>query len=69
MSEENIQENLNDVENLEKTASGHNYSLKNGNDAGVLYKRIIRSLKNYSKGEIFTTEDIRNLVRNEYDTL
>ena len=38
MSEENVQENLNDVENLEKTTSGHNYSLKNENDAYGTYR-------------------------------
>jgi hypothetical protein len=70
MSEENeAQENLNDVENLEKTTSGHDYQYKTSNDASKLYKNIIRSLKGYSKGEIFTTEDIRNLIRNEYETL
>ena len=71
MSEETntTQENLNDVENLEKTTSGLDYTYKTSNDAGRLYKNIIRSLKGYSKGEIFTTEDIRNLIRNEYETL
>ena len=71
MSEENneVQENLNDVNNLEKTTSGHNYTYKTSNDAGRLYKNIIKSLANYSKGELFTTEDIRNLIRNEYETL
>lgn len=70
MSEENeIQENLNDVENLEKTTSGLEYRYKTSNDAGRLYKNIIKSLANYSKGELFTTEDIRNLIRNEYETL
>ena len=70
MSKENeIQENLNDVENLEKTTSGLDYSYSASNDASKLYKNIIRSLKGYSKGEIFTTEDIRNLIRNEYETL
>ena len=70
MSEENEeQENLNDVENLEKTTSGLDYSYSASNDASKLYKNLIKSLKSYSKGEIFTTEDIRNLVRNEYETL
>ena len=70
MSEENeAQENLNDVENLEKTTSGLDYTYKTSNDAGRLYKNIIKSLANYSKGELFTTEDIRNLIRNEYETL
>jgi hypothetical protein len=71
MSEENneVQQNLNDVENLEKTTSGLDYRYKTSNDAGRLYKNIIKSLANYSKGELFTTEDIRNLIRNEYETL
>ena len=71
MSEESnaTQENLNDVENLEKTTSGLDYRYKSSNDAGRLYKNIIKSLANYSKGELFTTEDIRNLIRNEYETL
>jgi len=71
MSEETntTQENLNDVENLEKTTSGLDYRYKTSNDAGRLYKNIIKSLANYSKGELFTTEDIRNLIRNEYETL
>tara|TARA_R100000664_G_scaffold34163_1_gene54537 strand:- start:7009 stop:7224 length:216 start_codon:yes stop_codon:yes gene_type:complete len=71
MSEETntTQENLNDVENLEKTTSGLDYTYKTSNDAGRLYKNIIKSLANYSKGELFTTEDIRNLIRNEYETL
>ena len=71
MSEESnaTQENLNDVENLEKTTSGLDYRYKTSNDAGRLYKNIIKSLANYSKGELFTTEDIRNLIRNEYETL
>ena len=71
MSEESnaTQENLNDVENLEKTTSGLDYTYKTSNDAGRLYKNIIKSLANYSKGELFTTEDIRNLIRNEYETL
>ena len=69
MSEENeIQENLNDVENLEKTTSGLDYTYSASNDASKLYKNIIKSLANYSKGELFTTEDIRNLIRNEYET-
>lgn len=66
---EEEQEILNDVENLERTASGSDYSYSVSNDAGKLYKNIIKSLSNYSKGELFTTEDIRNLVRNEYETL
>ena len=70
MSKENeAQQNLNDVENLEKTTSGHDYTYKTSNDAGKLYKNIIKSLANYSKGELFTTEDIRNMIRNEYETL
>ena len=70
MSKENeAQQNLNDVENLEKTTSGHDYTYKTSNDAGKLYKNIIKSLANYSKGELFTTEDIRNIIRNEYETL
>ena len=70
MSKNNeTQENLNDVENLEKTTSGHDYTYKTSNDAGRLYKNIIKSLANYSKGELFTTEDIRNMIRNEYETL
>tara|TARA_Y100000401_G_C8290341_1_gene208326 strand:+ start:571 stop:783 length:213 start_codon:yes stop_codon:yes gene_type:complete len=70
MSKNNeTQENLNDVENLEKTTSGHDYTYKTSNDAGKLYKNIIKSLANYSKGELFTTEDIRNMIRNEYETL
>ena len=71
MSEESnaTQENLNDVENLEKTTSGLDYRYKTSNDAGRLYKNIIKSLANFSKGELFTTEDIRNLIRNEYETL
>ena len=70
MSEENeIQENLNDVENLEKTTSGLEYRYKTSNDAGRLYKNLIKSLSNYSKGELFTTEDIRDMIRNEYEVL
>ena len=69
MAQNDTQENLNDVENLEKTTSGHDYTYKTSNDAGKLYKNIIKSLANYSKGELFTTEDIRNLIRNEYETL
>ena len=40
MSEENneVQQNLNDVENLEKTTSGLDYRYKTSNDAGRLYK-------------------------------
>ena len=69
MAQNDTQENLNDVENLEKTTSGLDYRYKTSNDAGRLYKNIIKSLANYSKGELFTTEDIRNLIRNEYETL
>lgn len=69
MAQNDTQENLNDVENLEKTTSGLDYTYKTSNDAGRLYKNIIKSLANYSKGELFTTEDIRNLIRNEYETL
>ena len=69
MAQNDTQENLNDVENLEKTTSGLEYRYKTSNDAGRLYKNIIKSLANYSKGELFTTEDIRNLIRNEYETL
>ena len=69
MVQNDTQENLNDVENLEKTTSGLDYTYKTSNDAGRLYKNIIKSLANYSKGELFTTEDIRNLIRNEYETL
>ena len=60
---------LNDVENLEKTTSGLDYRYTSVDNAGKLYKNIIKSLSNYSKGELFTTEDIRNLIRNEYETL
>ena len=69
MAQNDTQENLNDVENLEKTTSGLDYRYKTSNDAGRLYKNIIKSLANFSKGELFTTEDIRNLIRNEYETL
>ena len=68
---DSVQEDLNDVNNLERMTSTApvetHYSTSN--DAGKLYKNIIKSLANYSKGELFTTEDIRNLIRNEYETL
>ena len=71
MSEENneVTENLNDVENLEKTTSGLDYTYSASNDASKLYKNIIRSLKGYSKGEILLKDDVINLVRHEYETL
>jgi hypothetical protein len=69
MSTENTQENLNDVKNLEKTTSGLDYKYKSTNDAGTLYKKIIKSLNSYSKGEILLKDDIISLVRNEYETL
>jgi hypothetical protein len=62
-------ETLNDVSNLESTTSGLDYKYKTSNDAGRLYKNIIKSLSNYSKGELFTTEDIRDMIRNEYEVL
>lgn len=65
----NANPDLNDVENLEKTTSGIDYRYTSIDNAGKLYKNIIKSLANYSKGELFTTEDIRNIIRNEYETL
>jgi len=66
MAEEEINQDLNDIKNLEKA------SIKNPrkmDDAGVLYKNLIKSLSLYSKGELFTPDDIRNMIRNEYETL
>jgi len=69
IEEEEIKENLNDVKNLESATSGVDYKYKHIDNAGILYKNLIKSLSNYSKGELFTTDDIRALVRNEYETL
>ena len=76
MSEENTQNEeqdatLNDVKNLENphnTANvKHRYTTTD--NAGILYKKIIRSLNNYSKGQILLRDDMINLVREEFETL
>ena len=68
-NEKEIAENLNDVRNLESTSSELDYKYTATDNAGILYKNIIKSLSLYSKGELFTTEDLRSLVRNEYESL
>lgn len=69
IEEENLNADLNDIKNLENATSGVDYKYKHIDNAGVLYKNLIKSLSNYSKGELFTTDDIRSLIRNEYETL
>jgi hypothetical protein len=69
IEEENFSADLNDVKNLESATSGVDYKYKHIDNAGILYKNLIKSLSNYSKGELFTTDDIRALIRNEYETL
>jgi len=66
---EEVNQDLNDIKNLESATSGIDYKYKHIDNAGILYKNLIKSLSNYSKGELFTTDDIRALVRNEYETL
>ena len=76
MSEENTQNEeqdatLNDVKNLENTHNTANvkHRYTTTDNAGILYKKIIRSLNNYSKGQILLRDDMINLVREEFETL
>ena len=66
MAEEEINQDLNDLNNVEKTSIK---TTRKMDDASVLYKNLIKSLSLYSKGELFTTDDVRNMIRNEYETL
>ena len=75
MAEENTQnekaEMLNDVKNLENSTSTSDVEPRytNTDNAGILYKQIIRSLNQYSKGQILLRDDVINLVRAEFETL
>ena len=75
MSEENTQneksEMLNDVKNLENSTPTADVQPRytNTDNAGILYKKIIRSLNQYSKGQILLRDDVINLVRSEFETL
>ena len=67
MAENEINKDLNDLNNLEKASTKNPFSKVD--DASILYKNLIKSLSLYSKGELFTTDDIKNMIRNEYEAL
>ena len=76
MAEENTQntekdETLNDVKNLENLNNTADVQPRytTTDNAGILYKKIIRSLNQYSKGQILLRDDVINLVRSEFETL
>ena len=55
---------LNDVKNLENTNNTADVKPRytSTDNAGILYKKIIRSLNNYSKGQILLRDDMISLV-------
>ena len=49
--------------------SGLDYTYKHTDNAGILYKNLVKSLNLYSKAEIFTRDEIVALLRAEYEAL
>ena len=56
-------EMLNDVQNM--NIPEKRYS----DNSGLLYKNIIKNLRNRSKGELLLRDEVISIVRNEYEKL